>query len=100
MGIQSRHEDLVLIKGNAAIGTMKSDQRLRQGMTVAPQGVSADGVDGQQFIGRCRHEHDTVIYDWRRFMPADHAGGISPYRLQRGDIVGGDLVQGAVAPAL
>ena len=67
---------------------------------VAPQKTAGLGVYGQYLISGCRHEHDAVVDDRRGLMTLDLTGRESPYRLQLANVLGSNLRQRAVAPAV
>src|SRR5262249_40619473 len=99
-GIDGCEIDLVAVKPDAAIGRMQLEQLFRELALVAPEHIARFRRNRNHLILRRADIHDAVIDDRGCFVAFLEAGGKAPYRSEILDVLGGDLVEGAVAPAL
>ena len=97
MVIRCREIELVLPQADAAAGRMQLEEIVGKLALVAPILVAGFRVQRDDLPHRRRDEHDAIIYDRRRLVAFDDAGGEGPDRRQVLDVGRIDLVERAVA---
>ena len=99
-GFASREVHLVVVDRDAAACRMQQHDRRRQRAAVPPQQRARLRIDGKHLIARRRHEHHAVDDDRRRFVAVLHAVENTHAGCRRLHVVGVDLAERAVAPAV
>ena len=98
MGVERGEVHLVLVEADPAVRRMELEEILRELPLVAPEELTALGVEGEDLILRRAHEHDPVVHDRGRLMALGHARRERPHRNQGPRVRGRDLLEGAIAP--
>ncbi len=98
--LRRRHIDFVPVERDSAVGVVRHGRARGPGALYRHRRLPVLGVDGDHLIVGRGDEHDAVIDDRRGFVHFRFAGREHPDRPQPRDIVGRDLGQRAVAPAV
>ena len=98
--VVGRVVDLVAVEADPAVGPVGMAHVLGELPLVQPELVARAGVHRDDPIFRGGDEHDAVVDDRRRLVARRDAGRQRPHRFQAGHVLGRDLVQRAVAPAV
>ncbi len=92
--------DLVAVEGDTTTGVVQDAQPLGHFLLVSPQQLARLGLEGHDLVVWRRDEHDAVVDEQRRLVAGIDAGGECPHRGQLLHVVGVDLIERAVRPAL
>ena len=92
--------DLIAVQGHAATGPVDRDDVFRKASSVAPENRAGSNIDSDHLVAWRRDKHHAVVDDGRRLVSARLACGQHPHRLQAIDVGRGDLLEGAVPPAV
>ena len=98
--VERCHEHLVAEHRHAAVVRPAAGEVVgRRRVAVDPEHASGPGVEGDDVVGPLRQVHHAVDHDGRRLPRPCHGGLVHPLQAEAADVVGGDLVELAVALA-